>query len=192
LSEEKPKDEEQKKDAGKILLEELTAGPPAHLPWWRRAGQAMLVPALAVVSGLILGGIILVLTSEDVFAAWGESPGQGVVAMIREVVQAYGALFTGSIGDPVRIINALGSGDALEVRRAFNPFLESLVSSTPFIFAGLAVALGFRAGLFNIGAEGQLFVGAIFATFVGYSVTGLPAIIHIPLALLAGAVGGAI
>jgi simple sugar transport system permease protein len=192
LSEEKPKDDEQKKDAAKILLEELTTGPPDHLPWWRRAGQAMLVPALAVVSGLILGGIILVLTSEDVFAAWGESPVEGIVAMIREVTQAYGALFSGSIGDPVRIINALNSGDALEVRRAFNPFLESLVSSTPFIFAGLSVALGFRSGLFNIGAEGQLFIGAITAAFVGYSITGLPAIIHIPLALLAGALGGAL
>lgn len=192
MSEEKPEAQDKKKDAGKILLEELIAGPPAHLPWWRRAGQAMLVPALAVVSGLILGGIILVITSEDVFAAWGESPGQGIVAMIREVTQAYGALFSGSIGDPVRIINALAGGDALEIRRAFNPFLESLVSSTPFIFAGLSVALGFRSGLFNIGAEGQIFVGAIFAAFVGYSITGLPAIIHIPLALLAGALGGAI
>jgi simple sugar transport system permease protein len=192
LSEEKPETTEKKKNAGQILLEELTAGPPAHLPWWRRVGQAMLVPALAVISGLILGGVILVLTSEDVFAAWGQSPGEGLLAMIGEVARAYGALFSGSIGDPIRIINALQSGDALEVRRAFNPFLESLVASTPFIFGGLAVALGFRAGLFNIGAEGQLFIGAIFAAFVGYSVTGLPAIIHIPLALMAGALGGAI
>lgn len=57
------------------------------------------------------------------------------------------------------MINALQSGNALEIRRAFNPFLESLVTSTPYIFAGLAVALGFRAGVFNIGAEGQLFIG---------------------------------
>jgi simple sugar transport system permease protein len=73
-----------------------------------------------------------------------------------------------------------------------NPFLESLVASTPYIFAGLAVARGFRAGVFNIGAEGQLFMGAICSTFVGYSITGLPAIIHIPLTLLAGAAGGAL
>jgi len=48
-----------------------------------------------------------------------------------------------------------------------------------------------EGGLFNIGVEGQLFVGAITSVFVGYSITGLPAIIHIPLALLAGALGGA-
>ncbi len=92
----------------------------------------------------------------------------------------------------MRIITALQSGDALEIRRAFNPFLESLVTSTPYIFGGLAVALGFRSGVFNIGAEGQIFVGAITSAFVGYSVTGLPAIIHIPLALLAGFAGGAL
>jgi simple sugar transport system permease protein len=70
--------------------------------------------------------------------------------------------------------------------------LESLVASTPYIYAGLAVALGFRSGLFNIGVEGQLFIGAIFAAYVGYRFTGLPAIIHLPLAILAGAVGGAL
>jgi ABC-type uncharacterized transport system permease subunit len=46
------------------------------------------------------------------------------------------------------------------------------------------------SGVFNIGAEGQIFIGAIFATYVGYAVTGVPAIIHIPMAMLAGAVGG--
>jgi simple sugar transport system permease protein len=53
------------------------------------------------------------------------------------------------------------------------------------------VALGFRAGVFNIGAEGQIFIGAAAATFVGYSLKGLPMIIHLPLAILAGALGGA-
>jgi len=86
----------------------------------------------------------------------------------------------------------LQGGDAEAIRRAFNPFFESLVTSTPYIFAGLAVALGFRVGLFNIGVEGQLYIGAIFAVAAGIYITGLPAIIHIPLALLAGAIGGGI
>jgi ABC-type uncharacterized transport system permease subunit len=64
------------------------------------------------------------------------------------------------------------------------------VQSTPYIFAGLAVALGFRVGLFNIGAEGQLFIGALTAVVAGLYLKGLPAIIHIPVALLAGAAGG--
>jgi general nucleoside transport system permease protein len=85
------------------------------------------------------------------------------------VAEAYWALFTGALGDPAKIGAALQSGDGLAMRRAFNPFFESLVASTPYIFGGLAVALGFRSGLFNIGAEGQLFMGAIFAVYVGYA-----------------------
>mgnify|MGYP000445212661 CR=1 FL=1 len=176
--------------AGKIFLQELFGGQKGRKGESRRASRALLIPALAILSGLIAGGIIIILTTEEVYTA-GSILGS-LAAAGRAVGEAYLALFTGSIGDPVRIVTALQSGDGLAIRRAFNPFFESLVAATPYIFAGLAVALGFRTGLFNIGAEGQIFVGAIFAAFVGYSVKGLPAIIHIPLALLAGALGGAI
>ncbi|MBI5303733.1 MAG: ABC transporter permease [Chloroflexi bacterium] len=71
-------------------------------------------------------------------------------------------------------------------------FSETLVATTPYIFLGLALALGFKAGLFNIGVEGQFFVGAIGAAWVGSAFSGLPAIIHLPLALGAGALGGAL
>ncbi|MBC8107492.1 MAG: ABC transporter permease, partial [Anaerolineae bacterium] len=73
--------------------------------------------------------------------------------------------------------------------------LEStLVRSIPFVIAGLAVALGFKAGLFNIGAEGQLYIGSILAVWVGFSpiFAGLPSLIHIPLAIIAGLLGGAL
>ena len=66
------------------------------------------------------------------------------------------------------------------------------MQSTPYIFGGLAVALGFRAGLFNIGVEGQIFIGAVTGVWAGYAITGLPAIIHVPLAMLFGALGGAL
>jgi len=184
-------DDKSKKNASEILLEELTATPPGKGRMWRRIGQVALIPILAVVSGLIVGALIIAFTSEEVYAAWARSPIQGLVAALRVVGTAYGALFAGSIGDPGRIIGALQGGDPLDIRRAFNPFLESLVASTPYIFGGLAVALGFRSGLFNIGAEGQIFVGAICAAFIGYSIIGLPAIVHLPLALAAGALGGA-
>lgn len=68
---------------------------------------------------------------------------------------------------------------------------ETIVAAIPLMLAGLAVAFAFRAGLFNIGAEGQLFMGAIFSAFVGYKLN-LPGIILIPIALAAGALGGAI
>ena len=57
------------------------------------------------------------------------------------------------------------------IRRAINPFFESLVQTTPYIFAGLAVALGFRVGLFNIGVEGQIFMGAAAGCWAGYAIT---------------------
>jgi simple sugar transport system permease protein len=71
-----------------------------------------------------------------------------------------------------------------------NAFTETLVATIPYIFLGLSVSVGFRAGLFNIGGAGQLFLGGIFAAFVGYRVTGLPAFVHLPLALAAGMLGG--
>jgi simple sugar transport system permease protein len=85
---------------------------------------------------------------------------------------AYKGLFEGSLGSPRGIA-------------------ETLVLATPYTLAGLAVALGFRCGLFNIGAEGQFYAGALFAVWVGYSIKGLPFYIHLPLAVLAGALGGA-
>jgi general nucleoside transport system permease protein len=71
-----------------------------------------------------------------------------------------------------------------------NGFTETLVATIPYVFLGLSVAIGFRAGLFNIGGQGQLLLGGIFAAFIGYRVTGLPGILHVPLALLAGMLGG--
>jgi simple sugar transport system permease protein len=185
------KENEKKKDAGEILLEELTAAPEGE-SFWARAWNSISIPLLAIFSGLVLGGILIALTSEAVWTAWAQSPWEAVKTAVFEVRVAYTALFSGSLGNPAEIVNAIRDGSPEEVRRAFNPFLESLTASTPFIFASLAVALGFRSGLFNIGAEGQLFMGAIFSVFVGYAITGLPAIIHIPLALLAGALGGAL
>jgi ABC-type uncharacterized transport system permease subunit len=74
---------------------------------------------------------------------------------------------------------------------------ETTVWATPYIFAGLAVGLAFKGGLFNIGAEGQLALGAVAAAWTGYALPGLlgvtfPAIIHIPLTILAGVLAGAI
>ena len=183
---------EQKNDLGQEILKEInqdeTTTERVRKPFLGKAA----IPLLAIVTGLIIGALMIAVTSQSVYAAFGESIGKGFATAFSEIGTAYKALFTGAIGDPIRMINAVKLGDAREIRQAFNPFLESLVQSTPYIFAGLAVALGFKSGLFNIGVEGQLFIGAACATFVGYSITGLPAYIHMPLAFLAGALGGAL
>lgn len=73
---------------------------------------------------------------------------------------------------------------------SLNAISETLTAAIPLVLSGLGLALGFRAGLFNIGAEGQIIMGGIAAVIVGFSLPDLPWIIHMPLALLAGAVAG--
>jgi simple sugar transport system permease protein len=96
-------------------------------------------------------------------------------------------------GNPIAAYWGLFDG-ALGSKRALS---ETTVWATPYIFAGLAVALAFKGGLFNIGAEGQLAFGAVAAAWVGYKLPevlgiGLPAILHVPLAVGAGMLAGAI
>jgi len=159
--------------------------------------QEVLLPILAVFTGLLVGGIIIALSNDASVAAWGNffhAPGAAFKATWDAVSIAYGALFNGALGSPKDLSNAFVSyratGDSTLLLKAIYPISESLVASTPYILAGLAVAIGFRCGLFNIGAEGQLLMGALGTAFVGYSIKGLPAYIHLPLALLAGAVAG--
>jgi simple sugar transport system permease protein len=118
----------------------------------------------------------------------------GLRAAILPVVAVVAALAIGAViiaisgADPLQAYAALLEG-AVGRSRAIERTLEK---ATPLIFGGLAVALAFRGGLFNIGAQGQLIFGAIFAAFAGFAITGLPAAVHIPLALLVGALMGAL
>ena len=158
----------------------------------RAIGRSLIVPILAVFTALVIGGFIIVLSDPEFWKTLPTDPVGAIVEGLRNVAAAYQALFTGSLGSPTEFVQAFASGDPDEVRNAFQPLSETLLSATPLIFAGLAVALGFRAGLFNIGVEGQLYIGAIFAVYVGFAFTGLPWFIHLPLAILAGMLGGAI
>src|SRR6202035_3653647 len=96
-----------------------------------------------------------------------------IVATGGNVLLAYQGLWEGSLGRPASIS-------------------ESLVWATPYIFGGLAVALAFKAGLFNIGVEGQIGVGSLAAVYVGYAVGGVPFPLHMLLAVAAGTLAGAI
>jgi simple sugar transport system permease protein len=90
-----------------------------------------------------------------------------------DVVRAYQGLWEGSLGRPRSIS-------------------DTLVRATPYILAGLAVALAFKGGLFNIGVEGQIAVGSLASAFVGYTVHGVPFPLHLGLSLLAGCCAGAV
>jgi simple sugar transport system permease protein len=180
-------------EAGKILLEELNHPSMNLKPGEKqKKGNVFLIPVLAIFTGLIVGAILIIFTSPEVYAGFKVSFSAGLAAMWGSVANAYSSLFKGSICDPAAVVKAFQTGQTTDIRNAINPFLESLVSATPYIFTGLAVALGFRSGLFNIGVEGQFYIGAAVATFVGFAFTGLPAYIHMPLAFLSGALGGAV
>lgn len=69
---------------------------------------------------------------------------------------------------------------------------ETLTSSIPLVLSGLGIGLAFRAGLFNIGAEGQIIIGGLAAVIAGFAITGLPVYIHLPLVLTIGALAGAL
>lgn len=69
---------------------------------------------------------------------------------------------------------------------------ETLVAATPLTLAGLGIAVGFRTGLFNIGAEGQILIGGMCGLIAGFSITGLSPWVHIPIALFTAFIGGAL
>ncbi len=176
---EKQKQVQKKQSATAIFFDELSKSPG-------------LITFLAILTGIILSGLLVAATTVEVYDAFSVSFFNGLGQIFKTAWSTYSSLFLGAFGNPKTIIAAIQGGDALTIRRAINPFFESLVQSTPYIFAGLSVALGFRVGLFNIGAEGQIFIGAMTSVYAGYAITGLPAYIHIPIALLAGALGGAL
>jgi ABC-type uncharacterized transport system permease subunit len=138
--------------------------------------RAAVVPVLALFAAMVLGGLVMILTDPEILPYWAaffRNPGNAITVSWNAVTDAYIALFDGAFGST-------------------NAISETIVNATPLIFAGLGFALAYRAGLFNIGGEGQILAGATLATFVGFTFDGLPAIVHLPLALLGGIVGGAI
>lgn len=159
--------------------------------------QSFLIPILAVLTGLIIGAFFIVFTDLKVlpyYQQFFKDPLTALLVSWQAIVKAYGALFAGSLGSFPAFIAAVqvyfASGDASALYKAIYPFTESLAASSPYILTGLAVAVGFRGGLFNIGAEGQFFMGALGSAFVGYSLKGVSPVIHLPLALLGGAIAG--
>lgn len=167
----------------------------ASFAWLR----GTVVPVLAVVTALIIGAFIIASTDPLVLESAGnflEDPTTVLRNAWDAASLAYKALFEGALGSPTKITAGLESwiveGEAGPLRSAARPISESITKSIPYMLAGLAVALGFRAGLFNIGAEGQFVIGGLCSVIVGYAVTGLPAYIHLPLAVMAGALAAGI
>lgn len=123
-----------------------------------------LIPIISVILGFLLGTIVMIAT--------GEEP----MALYKSIVRAVAGIN----------IDKIGTG-----KTVFSPRLvgEYFVYVMPIVLTGLSVAFAFRTGLFNIGAEGQLLMGAFAATFLGINLD-LPKLILIPIVVLAGALLG--
>ena len=125
-------------------------------------GRQLLVTVIAIVLGLVIGAVLIVISGVI-------GPDKTLDLTLPFV--AYGAMIEGALGGPRQIANTLNA-------------------ATPLIFTGLSVAVGFRAGLFNIGANGQFLIGAFCAAVFGAAI-GLPFPIAMLLSLAVGALGGA-
>jgi len=133
------------------------------------------VTVLAFVAAFAVGAIFLAFSDARTIASMSSDAGLGATlqAAGRAVSRGYGALLQGSVGS----VGALS---------------ETLVAATVLILTGLAVTIPLRAGLFNIGGEGQVIAGGLAGGFVGFTVQGLPLIVHLPLAITAAMLGGAL
>jgi ABC-type uncharacterized transport system permease subunit len=175
------------------LISTRRGGWPWMKDWLGTRLRGLLVPALSVLTALLIGALVLMFTDAAAYEAISEGNIlEAIVVAFTNVVRAYVALYEGALGSPFKILEALvlalGGAGLRPLLSALRGPSDSLVQSVPYIFAGLAVALGFRAGLFNIGAEGQIGVGWLVAAVVGFAFTGLPAVIHLPLAIVLGMV----
>jgi ABC-type uncharacterized transport system permease subunit len=152
--------------AGEEGPEGAVQTPAARLAAYVRGG-GIVVPVLTVVIAFLIAGLVVLVT--------GHNP-----------LTTYKAVFNGT---GLQWLFPWVSGSARQTA-ALN-LQQTLITTTPLILVGLAVAFAFRAGLFNIGGQGQYQVGAIIAVWVGSSFTGMPAVPHILLAMICGSLAGA-
>lgn len=138
-------------------------------------GTSVLVTILALASAMVVGAVIIALSEDAVRDSLGyffARPGDALAAAWSTSAGAYGALLRGAVGGTYQLS-------------------ETGTAAIPLILTGLAVAVPLRAGMFNIGGEGQVIAGGVVAGLVGFSLTGLPLAVHLPVAVLAGILGGA-
>jgi len=147
--------------------------------------KKLILPALSFAMALFASGLLVALSDSKVLELKNQ-PLSMISKGFSTAAGAYWALFRGSIYDP-----QLAEGNFFQ---GFYPLSETLVAASPLILTGLSVALAFRAGLFNIGAQGQFIAGAIGASWIGFTFE-LPIVLHAIVAILvamlfAGLYGG--
>lgn len=144
-----------------------------------------LVTILAIVCALVVGAAMIVLSDTAAMSQLGyffASPGDFLSTASNDIANGYRDLFEGSVFNPSQLRGTPS--------QFFGPITSTLEFATPLIFGGLSVTVAFRAGLFNIGGQGQIIVGAIFTSYAAFTFTALPGVLHLIASVLAGMVGG--
>lgn len=144
--------------------------------------SSWLVSVLAVVLALVLSAVLIAAADsavQDTASYLFARPADFLTAVWDAVWGAYVALFQGAVFDPT----------APTFVRAIRPLTETMTWSVPLILAGLGLGIGFRAGMFNIGAQGQIILGAVFAGYIGFAFQ-LPLGLHLLLAVIGSMIGG--
>ena len=158
---------------------------------FRDVVRRALHPALALLTAFLLGAIVIVLTDFEHLRQLRADPLAAIGGALAGVFNGYGAMLSGAIGDPGRLVAAIQTGTAVDIAAALRPMSETLVSATPFIFEGLGLAVSFRAGLFNLGVDGQFLIGGLGASITATLVAGhLPPLVALAVAVLGAAVAG--
>jgi general nucleoside transport system permease protein len=141
---------------------------PAALTAFRRGASGVMVPIITTVIAFIAGGVIVLAT--------GHNP-----------LSTYQSIFNGT---GLNWVFPWVSGS--ERATAAGNLQQTLLQATPLLLVGLAVAFAFRAGMFNIGGQGQYTVGGIVAVWVGSSFAGMPPVLHVVFAIVVAAAAGAL
>ena len=144
----------------------MTDAPPARRSVTGLIGAAwgaLALPLISIVLAIVVGGVVIVLTA----------PIEGKSFDFGLPFAAYGALIQGSVG-------------------SFDAIVSTLRFTAPLLLTGLGIGLGFKAGLFNIGGQGQFLIGAVAAVACAEALSGAPPLIAIPVALIGGTLGGAL
>jgi len=156
------------------------------------SSNSVTVTFLSIFLAVVIGAVLIVVSDSAVLAKFGyftARPGDALTASWDLISAAYSDLLKGAFGDP-ETISAWISGSG-SWQNALSPISETLTYAAPLVFTGLSVALAFRGGLFNIGAQGQAVLGCIAAGIAGFSF-GLPIVLNLIVALVAGVLGGAL
>ncbi|SCL18563.1 ABC transporter permease [Micromonospora inyonensis] len=156
------------------------------------AANTVTVTVLALVLAMLVGAVLIIISDPEVLATYSyitARPSDAINASWAAVSEGYANLFKGSVFDPEAFSGWLNGSNGWEP--VFAPISETLTYAAPLVFTGLSVALAFRGGLFNIGAQGQATIGVILAALTGFLLP-LPPVVHLLVAVIAGALGGAI